>query len=235
MSTLNPTKKISRRQELREDKVITLYAKAWEFFDENKALVRGVLVAIVVVALAMVAWGFYQDNRAVQADALMGAPVKAYEAGNYREALDGTPDSPGLLMLADDYGSTKAGNLARFYAADALYRLGEFDEALGRFEAYDKSENYIGASAFAGQAAIYENKEDFKRAGDLYRRAALFFESEVTSPQYLYSAGQAYEHAARYDDAHEAFLLIQERYPDSALARNIDVDLARVEARRKAS
>src|SRR5690606_17436511 len=97
------------------------------------------------------------------------------------------------LEIADEYGSTDAGNLARFYAADALFRLGEYDRALEYFRKYDEDDGLIGASAIAGEAAIRENKGEYEAAGDLYRRAALHYENELRSPEYLLQAARAYE------------------------------------------
>jgi hypothetical protein len=35
-----------------------------------------------------------------------------------------------MLTIAEDFGSTKAGNLANFYAGTALMKQGKFDEAI---------------------------------------------------------------------------------------------------------
>ena len=233
MSTLNPPKKISRKHELREDKVVTFYARAWQYFDQNRKLVYGILAAVVLVAVAIVGYVLYQNEQSDRANELLGEIVALYEQGSYQEALDGTGDRTGLLEIADEYGSTDAGNLAHFYAADALFQLGEYDRALEHFDDFDKSEDFIGASAIAGQAAVYENKGEYSRAGDLYRRAALHFENELNSPQYLIDAGRSYELAGEYADAQQVYEMIRDDYPDSNLAANIEVYIARAIARQK--
>ena len=211
MSTLNPTKKISRRQELRKDTVVTFYARLWQFFDQNRKLVYGILAGVVVVILALIGYGVYNNAQQKEALAKMAGAVQAYEQGNYREALDGTADYVGLLAIIDDYGSTDAGNLARFYAADALFRLGEYDEALKYFRAFDAPDEVLGASALAGEAAIYEHKGEFERAGDLYRKAAEMVDTDLISAQYLLDAARAYEKAGDYDEAREVYEEIRER------------------------
>jgi len=235
MSTLNPTKKISRRQELRKDTVVTFYARVWQFFDQNRKLVYGILAGIAVVIVALIGYAFYQNGRQSEALEKMAGAVRAYEQGNYREALDGTADFVGLLAIIDDYGRTDAGNLARFYAADALFRLGEYDEALKYFKEFDKPDNIIGASAVAGEAAIYEHKGEHKRAGDLYRRAAEMVDTDLISAQYLLDAARAYEEAGDYRRAREAYEEIKDRYPDAPAAQKIDLYLARLDALEKAA
>ncbi len=231
MSAINPPKRITKHQELRQDTVVTAYARTWGFFDKNRTLVFGILGAIVVVVLGVVGYTLYLANQQEKATELLGAVEDLYHEGNYRAALDGSEGKPGLLAIADDYGRTQAGNLATFYAADALFRIGEYDRALELFNDFDKDDTLIGASALAGEAAVYEQKEDFRRAGDLYRRAALLVENELTSPQYLLDAGIAYERAGAFDDARKAYETISERFPESVAAQNVEFYLARVDAR----
>lgn len=235
MSTLNPTKKISRRQELRKDTVVTFYARVWQFFDQNRKLVYGILAGVAVVIVALIGNAFYNNARQSEALAKMAGAVQAYEQGNYREALDGTADFVGLLAIIDDYGSTDAGNLARFYAADALFRLGEYDEALKYFKEFDKPDNIIGASAVAGEAAVYEHKGEYKRAGDLYRKAAEMVDTDLISAQYLLDAARSYEAAGDYRRARDAYEEIRERYPDAPAARKVDMYLARLDALEEAA
>ena len=231
MATLNPPKPISRRQELRQDKVVTAYARLWEFVAENRTLVYGILAGVVVLALGLVAYVFMQAQRGEEAQRLLGGIIAVYEQGDYQAALDGIETGPGLLEIADEYDGTDAGNLAHYYAADALFRLGRYDEALDHFNDYDKAENLVGASALAGEAAIYEQRGDYERAGDLYRRAAGLFENDITSPEYLLQAGQAYEEAGAYDEALEAYEAIVEDFPESTLVSGIEFYTARARAK----
>ena len=232
MSALKSPRHVSRKHELREDTVVTFYARAADYFYKNKKVVYGALGAVVVVALLVVAYVFYLGQKQEKAVELLGGVVQLYEEGRYNEALEGVEGTPGLIEIADDYGNTDAGNLAQFYAADALFRMGEYDRALEYFQDYDPDESLIGASAIAGQAAIYENKGEFERAGDLYRRAALFYENELRSPEYLLQAASAYEEAGAYEDAEEAYDLITDRFPESNVAQGIDFHLARLAAKR---
>jgi len=228
MSTLDPTRKISRRHELREDKVVTLYARAMGLLESNRSVVLAAGAVIVVVVAAVVGMNFYMGQRAQEAVDRMSGAVRAWESGDYRGALDGTDTFMGLTAVIDQYGSTSSGNLARYYAADAHFQLGEYDEALDLFESYDKDANHLGAAAFAGEAAIHANRGNNDEAGDLYRRAATIFTSDVTTPIYLLKAGQEYELAGEKGDARRVYEQIRDDYPTSPEARNIEFFLARV-------
>ena len=161
--------------------------------------------------------------------------MRTYEQGNYRAALDGTGDAMWLLAITDDDGSTQAGNLATYYAADALYRLGEFDRALELFQEFEATEDFIGASALAAQAAIYANRGEFERAASLYVDAAEQFPNSLTTPKYLMSAGKAYEETGNYAAAISAYQRIEDEYPESSQAQQVPRYIARAEARADAS
>lgn len=230
MATPGTRPPTSKRQELRQDRFITLYARAWAFYEENRKLVYGLLVGLVVLVLLIIGYIYYRNQQQAEAERLLGRIVNVYEEGRFQEALEGTGDRVGLLEIADDYGSTQAGNLAAFYAADAYYQLGEYDGALEYFQRFDKQQNIIGASAYAGEAAIYEDREEYEQAAERYRRAALFHESQATSPRYLLSAARAYEKAGQHDEAIEMYEILQERYPDSEPGQEVARHIARVRA-----
>lgn len=230
MSTLNPPKTLSKRQELRQDRVMTGYARAWEYFHENRKVVYGVAAAIVVFALAVVGYFLLQNQREATAQELLGSILATYEDEDFRAALDGSDTQAGLLEIADEYGGTNAGNLAKFYAADALYQLGQHDEALRWFRDFDAEANLVGASAVAGEAAVYMAQGEFERAGDRYREAAGLFESDITTPEYLKNAGLAYEEAGAYAEAVEVYEQIEAEYPESTAGSSVAFYLARARA-----
>lgn len=230
MSALKTPQKTSKRQELREDRIVTLYAKAWMFFEENRNVVYGALAGLVALALAIVGYAYYQAQQQEQAQQLLAQAVTSYENGNYQQALDGTAETIGLLEIADEYGGTQAGNLATFYTADALYRTGDYDRALTYFQQFDKTEDFIGASALAAEASIYESREEFATAAEHYQEAANQFESDLTTPRYLMDAGRAYAEAGDYEQALEMYQTIKEEYPESQQAQNIDKYIAQVRA-----
>ena len=230
MSTLTPTRKVSRRQELREDKVVTFYASVLDIFENNRQAVIGAGAAVLVVILLAMGWNWYQGNLNDQALSEMADAVSLYEAGSFQAALDGDASFLGLIDVVDAYGGTDSGNLARFYAADALFRTGDLEAALDMFESYSKGNDYIGASAFAGEAAIHEAQGNHERAGDLYMRAANVYASEITSPMYLSNAARAYTAAGETADAVDALEAIADDYADSQAARSVEYKLAMLNA-----
>ena len=228
MSTLTPTRRVSRKHELREDRVVTFYARVLGLIENNRTVVYAVLGIIVLGLALFFGLSYMQSLKNTEAQDAMADAVQLYESGEYIQALDGDMFFAGLIEVADKYGSTRAGNLAHFYAADALFRSGDLERSLEYFRSFDKASNYIGASAYAGEAAIHETNGDHGQAADLYLRAANTFESAVTSPVYLTQSGRAYEAAGDLSSAQRIYETLKEDYPTSREGQNADFYLARL-------
>ena len=231
MTALKTPEKTSRRQELRQNMLVELYGRLLLLYEDHRQLLYGVGIGLLALILAVPGYMYYQQQRATEANQMLGQILPAYEQGNYDQALNGAGQQAGLLTIADDYGGTEAGNLAAFYAASALYEQGEYDRALQYFQQFDKGNDYIGASAYAAEAAIYETRGNFEQAAQQYEQAAEQYENALTAPRYLLEAGQAYEDANNYRAAEQAYQRIQENYPDSDQAEDVNRYLARVRAR----
>ncbi len=230
MSMLNAPR-TSRRHQLREDQLASAAAASVGFYEEHRNLLIGLAIGLLVLIIAVVGYRFWQNGRDTQAAEMLGGVLTTYEQGNLAEALDGTADAPGLLEIADQYGSTATGNLATFYAADALYQLERYDEAMEFFKKYDASGDILGASALAGQAAIHEQQGENAEAASLFRRAADAYDSPATTPDYLMSAGRNYEAAGDASDASEVYQRYLDDYGDTPTAALVEALMAQAEAK----
>jgi tetratricopeptide (TPR) repeat protein len=231
MTALKTPEKTSRRQELRRNWLVQLYAQALLFYEEHRQLVYGLGVGLIALILAIPGYMYYQQQQAKQANELLGTILPVYEQGNFDQALNGAGQRAGLLTIADDYGGTEAGNLATFYAATALYEQEKYDRALTYYQRFEKGNDFIGASAYAAEASIYETRGDMQTAAEHYEQAAEQYPNKLTAPRYLLEAGQAYEEAGDYAAAEEVYRRVKEEYPDSDQVEEVERYLARVKAR----
>ena len=230
MSMLNAPKTVSRRHELREDQLATAAAKGMTLWEKHQTLIIGLGIGLVVLLVALVGYNFWQGKQDEAAAERLGLILAQYEQGQYAQALDGTADRPGLIEIADEFGSTDTGNLATFYAADALYQLERYDEALTYFERYDADDDILGASALAGQAAIKEQQGDNAAAARLFRRAADAYASPATAPDYLMAAGRNFEAAGDNASAIEVYEAFLEEYDETPNAIVVEALLAQAQA-----
>ena len=237
MAQTNPPRSLSesRPTTLREDGTLAggPDSSAADFFEDHRTTVLAVIAGLVVFAVAVVAWRSYQANRSEQGQQLLGAILTEYEAGNWQAALDGTDTAPGLLEIADDYGSTPTGEQATFFAADAYYQLGDADRALALFEDYD-GDGLLAASALAGQAAITE-PTDPERAARLYEQAASEYASPASTPGYLLDASRAHLAAGDPAQAEAALQTVLDDWENTPEAQQAQLELGVVQARATAT
>lgn len=233
MSTYKAPKRTNRRHELREDKVVTFYTQFLDFFEDNRSLVFGVLGGLALLVIMGFGYGIFKDRQEDQAQEALAGAVRLYEKGDWQDALDGADGVKGLLDVADNFSSTKAGNLALYYAADAYYKLDEKESALNYFQQFDNDDDALGAGAYAGEAAVLESLGKYAEAADRYREAALVYASDFTSGRYLQNAGRNYEMAGDFKAARAVYKLIKDDFPDSAQASEVDMLMARVNLKEK--
>ena len=233
MARMKAPRPVSRREELRRDSATTLFARLQGAYVSNKRAVTYAGVGLVVVVVGIVGYRYLQDVRAAQAEEALGGILFTYEDGDYRDALDGSESAVGLVDIVERYGSTPAGRMARFYAGDALFRLGEVAAAAEMFDGVRGGDNLIGASALAGEAAQMEADGELERAARLYSQAASRDGSGVWAPGYLMSAARAYETVGNFDAAEDLLLEIEDRYGDAFSEDELAFLLARVRAHQR--
>ena len=100
------------------------------FIDKYKKPIMYVFIAIVVLVGGYFLYrSFVSEPREAKANELMFKGQQYFASDNYEKALNGDGQGfPGFLKIANDYGSTKAGNLAQLYAGLSYAKLGKYQE-----------------------------------------------------------------------------------------------------------
>ena len=229
---LRAKKKISQRV-IKEDALVTTYFKAQVWYDENKKRVSTVVGIVAVLAVAL--W-FYSNNVRANDDratAELARVYTFYDNGQYQIAINGIPEKnvSGLQSIVDNYGSTKAGNIAKFYLANAYYNSQNYDKALAYFNDFGGSNSsLIENSAIAGIGACYEAKGNFKKAAENYEKAALKDSDDPNAADNLVNAARNFGKSGDKDRAIELLKKVKKDYPTSTAARDVDRYIAEVSA-----
>lgn len=177
---------------------------------------RNVLIGLFAVIAAAIVGGFlyfnYRNTQNTEAQAAMFQAVYYFEADSLNAALKGDGQYKGLLAVADQYGNTKAGNLAKFYAGVALLKQGKYQDALKYLEDYKSDDLILQGRAYAlqGDANLELGKK--AEAAELYTKAADYKGNEFFSPQYLLKAGIAHELNNNYKAALDVYNRIINSY-----------------------
>ncbi len=109
--------------------------EAW--LQHNAKTLLTILGVIVVVVGGYFAYkNLYQDKRQERAAAAIYQAQQAFLNEDYALALNGDGNTIGFLSIADQYGGTSSGNLAKHYAGQCYLRLGDYQNAIKYFGMY---------------------------------------------------------------------------------------------------
>jgi tetratricopeptide (TPR) repeat protein len=128
----------------------------------------------------------------------------------------------GLQAIVNDYGSTRAGELAKFYLADSYFEVGNFDKALQYYLDVDVSDDLVTASSLAGAGACYAAKGDHATAASYYEKAAFKSTKGPNASENLFHAAQNYAAAGDKEKALDLYKKLKKDYPASTFAREVD-------------
>ncbi len=226
---LNPKKKISKR-ELKEDKLVTTYAKVRDYYEERKKYATIAIISMIVIVILVVV---YVNNRKAnneKASVEMAKVMQLFDTNQLQQAIDGVPEKniAGLKSIVDNYGGSPSGDIARFYLANAYNRLGRYDDAIDQYESFSPSEQGLIVSRLVGIGACYEAKGDYAKAASSYEKAGTSYSEDVSAAENLSHAARAYGLAGDKERAVELYKRVKKDFPKSAAARDADRFIAQL-------
>ena len=194
------------------------FEEVGDYFQQNRTIVLGIVGAIVLAVVGYFGYRYYISSQDEKAQAELFPSIYQVETDSLKKALNGDGKTPGLLAVADNYGSTPAGNLAEFYAGMGLLKSGKYDEAIDHLKAFSSSDLLVQARAYALIGDAYMEKKSFDEAADYYQKAADYKPNKYFTPGYLNKLAIAYEQAKQTDKAISTYEQIIEKYGQSSEA-----------------
>ncbi len=212
-------KVIQKGNEVVEDHnvIVDKFQQTEIFFLKNRKIVIYALAAIAVLAAGFVFYKINQGNRNQEAEVELINPVFAWEEDSLKKALKGDGGS-GLLDIADEYGNTKAGDLAKYYVGVAYMKEGKFDDAIENLKGFSSDDLILQGKVYALLGDAYMEQKDLENAIEYYNKAANYKPNEYFTPGYLIKAALAYELNKDYESAVKAYDKIIDEYPKASEA-----------------
>lgn len=194
------------------------------FFQKNlKKIVIccGVVVALVIAGILCHMW---MNQRAEKAAEALYPCEQFFQQGNYEKALNGDgQECLGLLAVADQYGHTKSGNLAKLYAGLSYVQLGKYEDAKKYLEDFSsKDDEMVSPAALGALANVNAELGDNEKAAETLVKAAKKADNDVLSPLFLIQAGEIYESLGQKEKALELYEQVKGSYRGSMSAGEID-------------
>jgi tetratricopeptide (TPR) repeat protein len=205
-------------------------SKSEQFIEKNKNILFYVIIGIVLIILAYFGYQkFIQTPKERDAQAAMFVAEHYFDVDSLNLALNGDQANPGFLGIIDEYGSTKSGNLARYYAGICYLKLGQFQEAIDNLKEFDSDDDIIQPMAYGAMGDAYLELNDNTNALTYYTKAAEVKDNDFTTPMFLMKAAWVYEMNGDYVKALECYNKVKKEHNRSFEARDVDKYIARAQ------
>lgn len=220
---LTKRKKLTKK-EIKEDKLVEFYYKTQNYIQQNTNKVLIYAGSLLVVIVAVIMFINFRNTKNEEAGLLLSRVMELYDQGAYLEAIEGKQGSDivGLKKIVEDYGSTENGETAKIYLANSYAFLGQYEKALEYYEDYGGSNEIYKAAALAGQAGYYASRNEYKKAAELFEKAANVTETNPSRPEYLLRAGINFMKAGQKDEAKALFQIVRDNYKTSLAFPQVD-------------
>lgn len=199
--------------------------KSEAFFLKYKKQIIGAVVALVVIVAGCILYSSYVSGpRAEKASTALAKAQDLFAAQQFERALKG--DSTGVmgfLQVADQYGSTDAGNLANLYAGLCYANMDQWENAAKFIEKYSGGDDQlISPAALGALGNVYAHMDQLDKAVSTLKKAAEKADNNSLSPTFLIQAGQILESQNKKDEALKLYQQIKDKYFNSMQYQTID-------------
>ena len=187
-----------------------------------KTPIIGGIVALLVCVGGYFIWNSFSSGKQEEASTKMAKAQEYFQNAMisndsvmFVKALNGDSINAGFLAIADDYSSTKAGNLASLYAGICYASLGNLEEAVKYLSDFDGKDDILVSPAAMGRLAnVKAALGDLDAAVDLLVKAAKKADNNSLSPLFLVQAGEILESQGKKEEALKLYLQVKNNYAD---------------------
>jgi tetratricopeptide (TPR) repeat protein len=205
-----------------------LLTKVEHYIEENQKsllIIVGIIVALIASFIGYKK--LYVAPKEDEAQEQIYIAQNYFQRDSFKLALNGDGNFPGFQELADDYGVTKAGNLAHYYAGICFLKLGKYEDAIEYLKNFETNDNVLGPESLGAIGAAYSELGQYEDAAKFYKKAADNNKNDFTRPYFLQRAAEVYEELKDYESALKMYETIQSEYPNSTEGRQVEKYITR--------
>jgi tetratricopeptide (TPR) repeat protein len=205
--------------------------KVESFYFKNKKQIFYALIGVVVLAGGYVGYKkLIVEPMEVTAQNEIFRAQQYFEMDSFNLALKGNDQFKGFEAIADEYGASKAGNLAHYYAGICNLRIGQYQAAIDQLEDFTTDNKLVAPLAIGAIGDAYVELGDLDKGTKYYLKAAKMSKNKLTSPVFYKKAGLAFEEKKEFGDAVDVYTTIKKDFSESQEAQDIDKYIARATA-----
>ena len=190
-------------------------SKSEQFIEKHQTLMLSILGVVALIVAGGFLYKYYINSQNELAQDEMFQAVYYFEQDSLDLALRGDGNRFGFLDIIEEYGSTKAGNLANFYAGACYMRKGNFSSAIPFLKDFSSDDILLQSRAFSLVGDANMEAENYSEAANYYDQAASFKPNKEFTPTYLMKAALAYQLNGQTDKAIEQYDKIIDDYQNT--------------------
>jgi len=203
-------------------------SKTEVYIENNRKILTYIVAGIVIIILGFIGYQkLYVAPLENEAYSQMFMAEAYFEKDSFKLALNGDGYYPGFLSIIDDYGVTKAGNLAKYYAGISYLQLGNFEEAISYLKKFKGKDIIVSSMAKGAMGDAYVELGDYKKAISNYNAAANNKSNDFSTPIFLMKSAYVHEKSGNFSEALKIYERIQKEYPNSVEGRKIEKYITR--------
>ncbi len=221
------------RKELKTDHIRESIVHGAESALSHQKQLGLILGAVIVVAVAVLGWRFYSDRQNVKSAAAFEEAQKVFQA---RIRTAGEPEQPGevsyvdeknkfedaskkFMAVAQQFGGTRSGKLAKFYTALCFDHLAKYDEAQNWLkQAESAGDAELASLARYQQAQIFEKTGKGEEAVKIYQQLIAAPTTMVAKPFVMLTLADYYR-KTNVAEARKLYTQIETEFPQTQVAR----------------
>ena len=151
-----------------------------------------------------------------EAENAMWKAEQYFRQDSLKLALDGDKFDRGFNYIINNYSSTKAGNLAKYYAGVCYLRTSNYNKAIDNLKDFSTDAKQIQMMAYGALGDAYSELNKNDDAINYYKKAANEFTDDATmSSEYLFRAALKLEVLGKNSDAIDLYKELKAKYPNT--------------------
>lgn len=198
--------------------------QAQDFFERNQSKIIGFTAALLLLVGGYLIYKYLiKAPKEAEAMESMAEAEFQFKQDSFALALNNPGgEYDGFAAIADNYGSTSAGNLAKYYAGICNLQLNDFNSAISYLESFKPAGTIAPIMKYGALADAYSENQDFDKALSLYQKASTSGNNSFMQAYYLKKLGLLYRRNGDNVKAAAAFNSIKNDHPNSLEANDID-------------
>lgn len=224
---------MSKKQKKHEDSFEHLedaLSSSEQFIEKNQKMIINVVLILIIIIGAYFSYNrFIVEPKAKEASSQIFGAQNYFERDSFNLALNGDGNVLGFLEIIDKYGSTPAGNLAKYYAGLSYLYTGDYQNAIQYLGKFSSDDLLLSNMAIANMGDAYMQLGEYKKAADQYKKAAASKLNDFSTPIFLMKNGLALEKADDYKGALKVYEQLEKEYPNAPESRDIEKYIERAQ------